>query len=124
MAYGILVQSDRTRYGKLVEKIEKDYLKGHDNYPKTATEAYNLLVNYKNYGNQQNKRSVASGLDQEAFITVAKRTKSDGTLVKYPHVKCFKCGEFGHYKSDCQGKNKHSDESAQMQMALTTLQVT
>jgi hypothetical protein len=61
IAYGTLVWLDRTRYGKLIEEIEKDYLKGHDNYPKTAMEVYNLLVNYKNYWNQQNKRSTASG---------------------------------------------------------------
>jgi len=75
MAYVILVRSDRARLGRLIEEIENDYLKGHENYPKTATEAYNLLVNYKNYGNQQNKRSATTGLDQVAFMAEAKRTK-------------------------------------------------
>jgi hypothetical protein len=73
MAYGILVRSDRTHFGRLIEEVENNYLKGHDNYPKTATEAYNLLVNYKNYGNKQNKRSAATGLDQVAFMAKAKR---------------------------------------------------
>jgi hypothetical protein len=51
VAYGILVCADRSRYGKLIEEIENDFLMGNNNYPKMPTEAYNLLMNYKNYGN-------------------------------------------------------------------------
>jgi hypothetical protein len=49
--HGILVRVDQSRYGKLIEEIENDFLKGHNNYPKNPTEAYNLVVNYKSYGN-------------------------------------------------------------------------
>jgi hypothetical protein len=79
MAYGILERADRARYGNLIEEIENDYLKGHNNYPKTAAEAYNLLVNYKNYAYSQNKRNAASsGLDQVAFIAEEKEQRQMG----------------------------------------------
>jgi hypothetical protein len=92
VAYGILVRADRSRYGKLIEDIENDFLKGHDDYPKTTTEAYNLLVNYRNNGNTGKRNAQQGGLDQVDFITKGKRTKLDRSLIKFPHIKCFKCG--------------------------------
>lgn len=62
VAYGMLFRADRTKYEKLIEEIENDYLKGNDDYLKTPTEAYSLLVIHKNYGNQMNKK-VTGGLD-------------------------------------------------------------
>jgi hypothetical protein len=71
IAYGILVRSDRSRYGKLIEEIENDFVKGNNDYPETPTEAYNLLVNYRSYNNQ--KRPInQGGLDHVAFLTEGK----------------------------------------------------
>lgn len=62
-----------------------------------------------------------------AFVTDGKRTKIDGSLNKYPHIKCFKCSEFGQYKSDYLGKdknkNRESQSAGQDEVAMTTLQV-
>jgi hypothetical protein len=136
VAYGILVRADRDRYGKLIKEIENDYLKGHNNCPKTPTEAYNLLVNYRNYVTV-NKRNISQGgLDQVAFITEGKRQKVDKNFkidkdfLKFPNIKCFKCGQFGHCKSDCPGKKRTSTEDTdaegenEVQSALMTMHVT
>jgi len=58
-------------------------LKVNYDYPNNSTEAYNLLVNYKNYNS---KRSLpqGGGLDQVAFITDGKRIKSGGS---FPNIK-------------------------------------
>ncbi len=121
VAYGILVHADRGRYGKLIEEIENDYLMGNNNYPKTPTEAYNLLVNYKNYNT--NKRNIPGGLDQVAFVTEGKRLK---TNKEHPHIQCFKCKKYGHYKSDCPDAgnntaNAGSGEQVQVVTATTLM---
>jgi hypothetical protein len=38
ITYGILVRADRSRFGKLIEEIENDFLKGNNDYPVTPTE--------------------------------------------------------------------------------------
>ena len=126
VACGILVRADRNCYRKLIEEIENDFLKGHDNYPKTPTEAYNLLVNYRNYVTV-NKRN-SGQLDQVAFVTNGKKQKRDEdimSIIKFPNIKCFKCGEFGHCKSDCPGKKKQENrvEESGGQNALMTVHV-
>jgi len=75
LAYGILVHANRSRYGKLIEEVENAFLKGNNDYPKTPTEAYNLLVNYRQYNNP-NKRSIPGGLDQVAFVKDGKHVKT------------------------------------------------
>jgi len=57
IAYGILVQANQSRYSKLTEEIENDYLKGNNDYPETPTEAYNLLVNYRSYNNNKDQQA-------------------------------------------------------------------
>jgi hypothetical protein len=71
LAHGILVRADQSRYGKLIKEIENAFLKGNNDYLKTPAEAYNLLVNYRQYNNP-NKRSIPGGFDQVAFVTVGK----------------------------------------------------
>ena len=47
LALAFLMGSDRTRFGRLLEKLENDFTAGHDNYPKTLTDAYNMLLEWK-----------------------------------------------------------------------------
>jgi hypothetical protein len=118
IAYGILVRADHSRYGKLIEEVKNDFLKGHDNYPKTPTDACNLLVNYRNYITV-NKRMLTQGrLDQVAFVTDGKRQRLEG---RFPHIKCFKCGEFGHYKSDCVKKTNGENNEGSSEPTPVTL---
>ena len=49
MAMAFISGANRIKYGRLIEELENSYLKGNKNeYPKTVTDAYNLLLNYKN----------------------------------------------------------------------------
>jgi hypothetical protein len=97
VAYGILVRADRDRYGKLIKEIEYNCLKCHDNYPKTPTEAYNLLVNYRNYVTVNKRNSNQNGLNQITFVVEGKKQrvdkdfKIDKDFFKFSNIKCFKC---------------------------------
>ena len=49
MAMAFISGANRIKYGRLIEELENSYLKGNEKeYPKTVTDAYNLLLNYKN----------------------------------------------------------------------------
>jgi hypothetical protein len=120
VAYRILVQADQSRYGKLMEEVENDFLKGHDDYPKTPTNAYNLLVKYRNYITMNKRTVTQGGLDQVAFVTDGKRQRLE---CRFPHIKCFKCGEFSRYKSDSAKKvtNGENNEGSTEPVQVTLI---
>ena len=47
LAIGLLVGSDCSHYGKLLEDLENDFTQGRDNYPTSLQQAYSLLVHWK-----------------------------------------------------------------------------
>ena len=47
LALAFLMGSDRSRFGRLLKKLENDFTAGYDNYPKTLTDAYNMLLEWK-----------------------------------------------------------------------------
>ena len=47
MATLFIVNSDKSRFGNLIQELENDFVKSNDNYPGTLTGAYILLANRK-----------------------------------------------------------------------------
>ena len=45
MAVAFLLGCDRSRYGRLIEDLENDFLQGNDHYPSTVAGVNNLLTN-------------------------------------------------------------------------------
>jgi hypothetical protein len=95
----------------LIKEIENDFLKGHNDYPKTPTEAYNLLVNYRNN----------LGLDQVVWM---ERDRNLTKISRGSHILNPLMWTVWHYKSDCPGNQRNQSQEkpeAQQETALTTL---
>ena len=76
MAMAFVSGANRIKYRRLIEELENSYLKGNENeYPKTVTDAYNLLLKYKNDPRNHSVGNTGSGdgtflfnmLDEEYF---------------------------------------------------------
>ena len=77
LALAFLMGSDRSRFGRLLEKLKNDFTAGNDNYPKTLTDAYNMLLEWKD-----NPRLLMrmAGNDGVSFATNALNIEQDGEI--------------------------------------------
>ena len=102
MAMAFISGANRIKYGRLIEELENSYLKGNKNEsPKTVTDAYNLLLNYKN-DPRNNLGGNTSGGDgtflfgilYEEYFGVSLNTSGQLEIVE-----CYCCHKKGHYKN-------------------------
>jgi hypothetical protein len=95
-------QSDRRRYGKLLEELENDYTKGNDDYPQTLVKAYHLLCEYKHYQPKfvpsDSSSSVAFVQKNKSMSRTSEKVKDDSWILK---ATCHECGEIGHIRPQC-----------------------
>ena len=125
LACAFILGADKIRFGKLLEDLENSYTQGDDKYPKTMTDAYKLLVNWKQ-DPRNLMRAVRPGtttgevafvnVDDDvsemtgtALVTVAGR---DGR--EHPNIRCYQCQRMGHYASSCPG----GDDSSGVQLLM------
>ena len=94
MAMAFISGANRIKYGRLIKELENSYLKGNENKnPKIVTDAYNLLLNYKN--NPRNHSGDGEGtfsfimLDKEYFGV---SLNTNGNLKS---VECYYCHKKG-----------------------------
>lgn len=112
LAVAFILGSDRLRYGKLIENLENDYLQGRNSYPQNLTASYNLLINWKQ-DPRNLMRSVGVTNDGVSFTNidggdddgVSLNTNGGSRRRKGPpdksKITCRRCGEKGHYPSEC-----------------------
>ena len=112
VAYTFIYGLDRKRYGNLVTDLANNYALGDDKYPRSLSGATETVNNYtKNRTNTSNNRNNTQingpgkgnqqGQDtnpenQTGFVQ-QRRNNND----RKSQVKCFNCGEMGHYANEC-----------------------
>ena len=107
LAMAFLLGSDRNRYSRLLEDLENDFLQGHNKYPKTVSETYNILTNWKQ---ERNSGWQESG-DHVAFTNVddkGGKVKREGK----GHITCHRCEKKGHYASECPDRAAGADNKS------------
>jgi hypothetical protein len=83
-----------------------------DNYPRTITAAYNLLVNWKGDPGRQPRHVVSDGVaftnDGVALVNPGRPKRDMAT------IDCHNCGEYGHYATDCPKPKKQGQTGEQL----------
>lgn len=74
LSYTFLHSSDRKRYGKLLDDTENQFTQGQDNFRKTLSNAYNLLVYWNNTQRQSGR--TGRGNDAVSFATSGQKSSS------------------------------------------------
>jgi hypothetical protein len=91
--------SDRSRFGSLLDRLQNDYLQGHNGYPRTLTMAYHLLTNWKP------ESTLVDNSHAAVFITIqcnSTRCKHQNNPTSHNNViTCYNCGLTGHYANNC-----------------------
>jgi hypothetical protein len=108
----MLASCDKSWYGKLTKYLENDFTKGSNLYPKTITEACNLIVDYR--------QSTPGGRvfnDSEGIACINIETRSVPDITK---AKFYSCSKKGHYSNEC---NDEDPEKANNNARMATITV-
>ncbi|KAL7447592.1 hypothetical protein ACHAXS_006643 [Conticribra weissflogii] len=107
----VLNGADNGRYKQLKDDLHNQHMMGTDNYPKTVEHAVKLLNNYKTtkvrgynprIGKEEHVAMIQYGANEKA-----EKEKKGKKKKKKDEVECFRCGELGHYASEC--NKAHAD---------------
>jgi hypothetical protein len=103
LAVAMLSAADNSSYSKLNEDLENDYTKGSNHYPKTVTEAYNLIVNYRQAHPSRRLYSDTEGVAFTNVESTKQPTRRPPTVTPpdIAKIKCYNCNKMGHYYNEC-----------------------
>jgi len=98
LAIAFLNGSDRSRFGSLIDRLQNDYLQGHNGYPRTLTMAYHLLTNWKPESTPVDNSQTAVFVTTQGSST---RRRQQYNPSANNTITCYNCGLTGHYANNC-----------------------
>jgi hypothetical protein len=117
-AYLFLKGSDPTKYGTVIKGLMSQYSLGNDQYPKSLTQATDVLSNHridgKFYELKEKKKQ-----DQKKAKEEPEESKS-ASFAQKPTI-CYVCGKNGHTKPKCPELNKIPEEKWAINRAMKNL---
>ena len=111
--------SDNQHYGALLQDYENSFIEGVDRFSKTLTDAYNLLVKYKQDKRYMNTERISDGAnflnqgeeeDEEKGTALAQRNFDKSKM------SCHHCNELGHFENECPKKKKKEGSGTNLLM--------
>ena len=122
----LINQSDKIRYGRLIEELQNYYMKGHNNYPDTLVRAFQMLNEYRHWKPSSNVPESQSVAFVQKINSSTKPNNSNNnnsgsngnnTKSNNSKVKCFNCGEEWQPWRECtkkfQGGGTTEDDTSQ-----------
>ncbi len=110
MAYMIIANSDRSKYGSILGGLNTQYSLGNDQYPKTVVQAVTVMSNHKfdkkpsEHKKNNDKKKEEKDSNEEEENPKLSFAQMEG--------KCYCCGKAGHKSPNCRYKDKPKSEWA------------
>jgi Reverse transcriptase (RNA-dependent DNA polymerase) len=121
LAYMYLDNADKAKYGTLLTGLHTQTSLKNNQYPKTITEANNVLSNHRfdNAGKQQHHKP-----NQNSEKTTNNNNKEEIPEMSFAMLegKCYCCGKSGHKSPSCRLKDKTPKEEWAINKAKSTEQ--
>jgi hypothetical protein len=112
LAYIYLENSDRKKYGSVLNNLNSQKSLGNDQYPKTLIESNNVLGSHRFDKNHRNTGQ--SKKDKESSPKEPNQENDTIPPLSFAQMegKCYCCGKPGHKSPTCRHKSKPRDEWA------------
>ena len=110
LGIGFIIGADRTRYGNMLRSLENAYAAGRDEWPKSLTNAYRVMTNWKQ------ERNSGPRIDNDGLSFATEGGGGQPRKKKGANSTCFSCGKKGHLSHDCPGTedaNANAQENQQ-----------
>jgi hypothetical protein len=103
LAFLYLEDSDRTNYGSLLTGLNTQQSLGNNQYPKSVTEANNVLSNHKLENSAKFKKENEDTKSKQKIKKEREEAKEQEVILSFAQMegKCYCCGKPGHQSPTC-----------------------